>query len=761
MGRNEDPGLCLMGARMLLGHVTELKAQAEAARDMDVEGVHQMRVASRRLRAGLPVFSSCFKSNQYDRWRRGIKGITKALGEARDIDVQVGYLTALSGRSAGPGQAGIALVLERKAGQRAEVQEQVLGWLDNMKEEGVISEMEDRLSKAMSRYQSKGTEVRSRAGYAAGLANVTLRVTAVLALEWSVTDPSAVKEHHALRIACKRLRYTLEAFRPLFDDQLKPEIGELKQVQDLLGEMHDCDVWLAGIGALRGDLLSSPGTDPAALDAGLEIIRTDRSEERSRLYGELAVKWPALRQKRFFERLGERFEAGMSLAELAVPVVDAAAPVKLVVVSDVHGNLDALDAVLEDARKRGAGAIVNLGDMVGTGAYPEEVVRKLSDDRVLSVAGNFDIKVLEFSRASQRPKVRSVKGAIVAAAARDLSEDSLNFISSLPPELRLEVRGKRLLMVHASPADPDEHLGPETPEERLLELGRIADADIVLVGHSHRPFVRQAGGVLFANPGSVGRPGDHDPRASYAILDTKDFSVEVHRVEYDVEAAVKALLEKGLPEKLGDVLRHGLSSSEAQGRRTLPRTNAARMELLEIAARRMNTDHRHAEQVVKLASILFRQLRPLHGLGGKDRFLLEAAALLHDVGIAEGVKGHHKASYRLIMEQALPLTPEEKRMVACLARFHRKRAPTGDEPELAPLSPEELKRFMHLASMLRVADGLDYSHERTVKDLECAIGEGEVAIKVVSATDHTAEVEAAQFKADLFERTFRRKVVFP
>jgi putative phosphoesterase len=105
-----------------------------------------------------------------------------------------------------------------------------------------------------------------------------------------------------------------------------------------------------------------------------------------------------------------------------------------------------------------------------------------------------------------------VKGAIVAAAARDLSEDSLNFIASLPPEIRLEVLGKKILLVHASPGDPDEHLGPETTEERLAELGRIADADIVLVGHSHKPFVREVNGVLFANPGSVGRPGDHDPR---------------------------------------------------------------------------------------------------------------------------------------------------------------------------------------------------------------------------------------------------------
>jgi putative phosphoesterase len=672
----------------------------------------------------------------------------------------VEYLRSLAEKVPESARPGVQIVLDHKITQRNEIQEQVLGWLDNLKEEAILEEMSLRFSKMAQRLGSQKAEMRSRASYAAGLANISLRVNNVLKMERWIKDPNAIAEHHALRIAAKRLRYTAEMFRPLFDDQLKKEIAELKSVQDVLGEMHDCDVWLAEIDHLAEYIGETPGVDKSALTAGLEAIRSDRAAERSKLYSELTVKWEKLRQERYFERLGDRFQAGLSFRENSVPVMSQETPAKLAIISDVHGNLDALRAVMDDAKSKGAGAFINLGDMVGTGAYPEEVVKLLSGDNVLSVVGNFDIKVLEFSRAAHRPRVRSVKGAIVAAAARDLSEESIDFIASLPPELRLEVLGKKILMVHASPADPDEHLGPETPEERLAELGRVADADIVLVGHSHKPFVREVNGVLFANPGSVGRPGDHDPRASYAILDTKDFTITTHRVEYDVEGAIKALLEKGLPEKLADVLRQGLSSNEVQGRKPLPKTGIARMELLEIAARRMNTDHRHAEQVLKLSTILFRKLRPLHGLGGKDRFLLEAAALLHDVGLAEGVKGHHKASYRLIMEQSLPFTPEEKKMVACIARFHRKRAPKGDEPELSSFSTADLKRFMYLASMLRVADGLDYHHDQAVKDINCEISDAAVTLAIKSSSDHTAEVEAAKFKSDLFERTFERKVVF-
>lgn len=746
---------------MLLKQVEELKAQIKATEKMDEEGVHQMRVASRRLRAGLPIFSSCFKEGQYERWRGSIKGITGALGEARDTDVQIVYLRSFLEKTTEQQRPGVQALLDKKLELRRDQQESILGWLDNLKDEGSLEEMEEKLSKVEKQLKSKDAEVRSRASYAAGMANVNQKVEKALKLEGCIPDPQARLQHHALRIAMKRLRYTAEAFRPLFDDQLKPEITALKGVQDLLGEMHDCDVWLASMDQIAADLASDCG-DRAAIMPGLDAIKEDREKEHGRLHSLLVERWHELRAGRFFEKLGERFQAGLSNKDIPLPIMDTAhGPAKIAIISDVHGNLDALDAVMEDARKHEVGAFINLGDMVGSGAYPEEVVKKLSGDHVLSVAGNFDLKVLEFSRASKRPRVRSVKGAVVAAAARDLSEDSISFIASLPPEIRLEVLGKRILMVHASPADPDEHLDGETPESRLKELADISDADIVLVGHSHKPFVRQVGDVLFANPGSVGRPGDHDPRASYAILDTKDFSVEVYRVEYDIEAAVRAIQEKGLPPVLGDVLRKGLSSNEVQGeRKRPPRQGVGKLEEVEVVARKLNMDHPHSEQVLKLAALMFRDLKTLHGLSGKDRFLLEAGCLLHDIGFTEGRKGHHWASYRMIMEQKLPLNPQDKRMVACLARYHRKRPPKDGDPELSGLDKEEVERMTKLAAMLRVADGLDYRHEGIVKSIECQVGPESVVIKLDASSDPSLEVEAATSKADLFQEVFAREVRF-
>ena len=88
-------------------------------------------------------------------------------------------------------------------------------------------------------------------------------------------------------------------------------------------------------------------------------------------------------------------------------------PAKLAIVSDVHGNLEALKAVMAHAKVQGAGGFINLGDMVGSGPCPEEVVSMMRGDHFLSVVGNFDLKVLEFTRASKRPKASSVKGAVM------------------------------------------------------------------------------------------------------------------------------------------------------------------------------------------------------------------------------------------------------------------------------------------------------------------------------------------------------------
>ncbi|MBM4041807.1 MAG: metallophosphoesterase family protein [Planctomycetes bacterium] len=227
---------------------------------------------------------------------------------------------------------------------------------------------------------------------------------------------------------------------------------------------------------------------------------------------------------------------------------------------DVHANLPALEAVLADAAPRGPEGIWNVGDFVGYGAFPDEVVKRLRDAGAVSIVGNYDLKVLEFrKRRKELRKKRSEKWLAFRWAYENLSKKSRKYLRSLPGEVRLEAKGWRILVTHGSPESNEEHLWPDTPVERLRELAGMAKADAVLCGHSHQAFARKVAGVWSINPGSVGRPDDGDPRASYAMLSITRRGIRTthHRVEYDVARAVAAIRQAGLPEAFAQMLLRG------------------------------------------------------------------------------------------------------------------------------------------------------------------------------------------------------------
>jgi S-adenosylmethionine hydrolase len=126
------------------------------------------------------------------------------------------------------------------------------------------------------------------------------------------------------------------------------------------------------------------------------------------------------------------------------------------------------------------------------------------------------------------------------------------------------IKGHRIVMTHGSPASINEHLHPDTPEAHLKELAAMANAEMILCGHSHQSFLRKVGDVQFINPGTVGRPDDGDPRASYAILDFSegDVKVEFHRIPYDIASAIRSMRQTGLPEIFSQVLAQGLSYND-------------------------------------------------------------------------------------------------------------------------------------------------------------------------------------------------------
>jgi putative phosphoesterase len=211
------------------------------------------------------------------------------------------------------------------------------------------------------------------------------------------------------------------------------------------------------------------------------------------------------------------------------------------VLSDVHGNLPALEAVLRDAAGRSLEALLHLGDLVGYGQAPDEVVARVRAEGISGVVGDWDLAVLH---PDPLEGLRSFGGSEPADGRRRfewtrerISEETRAYLRELPAQLRVEEGPLAYLFTHGSPEHADEPLFAEVPEERLLELFTGTGADVLLVGHTHRPQVREVGACLLLNPGSVGVPSGSEPRASYLILDTTNgLRVEHVQVEFGVES---------------------------------------------------------------------------------------------------------------------------------------------------------------------------------------------------------------------------------
>ncbi len=169
----------------------------------------------------------------------------------------------------------------------------------------------------------------------------------------------------------------------------------------------------------------------------------------------------------------------------------------------------------------------------------------------------------------------------------------------------------------------------------------------------------------------------------------------------------------------------------------------------------------HTNQVTRLALIIYDELQDLHKLSDPERFWLECGAMLHDIGWVHGQKSHHKESLRMILEsELLPLDNKEKLIVASIARYHRKALPSLRHDHFAALEPNEREMVSKLAAILRIADGLDYTHNNVISDIRCEVKPKKVVFWCQAGHAAQMEFEHAAGKADLFTQEFDRKVIF-
>lgn len=168
----------------------------------------------------------------------------------------------------------------------------------------------------------------------------------------------------------------------------------------------------------------------------------------------------------------------------------------------------------------------------------------------------------------------------------------------------------------------------------------------------------------------------------------------------------------------------------------------------------------HAVQVRKLALALFDQLKDLHKLGDRERRILEAGALLHDIGFSISASKHHKHSYRLIRAQKLPgFTVEEVELMANVARYHRKAYPKENHPNLRRMNPEERDVVSKLSGILRLADGMDRSHRSSVREVHCGVWGDRLFVQVSGGPEIEGDILGGDRKRGLFEQAYGVKVV--
>jgi putative phosphoesterase len=234
-------------------------------------------------------------------------------------------------------------------------------------------------------------------------------------------------------------------------------------------------------------------------------------------------------------------------------------PVRIAIFSDVHGNLPSLEAVLADIRAQQVDAVYCLGDLVGYGASPDECTERIRTLAIPTVMGNYDDGV-GFDRdecgcAYTNPVDQALGDRSLMWTRNHTTTENKAFLRSLKKEIRLEDEGRRVLLVHGSPRRMNEYLFEDRPISSFQRLAAASHADIIVFGHTHKPFAKQVDGVLFVNDGSVGKPKDLDPRARYVVL--QDGAVEFRRVAYDVAAAARMIRDTDLPHEFAADIETG------------------------------------------------------------------------------------------------------------------------------------------------------------------------------------------------------------
>ncbi len=234
---------------------------------------------------------------------------------------------------------------------------------------------------------------------------------------------------------------------------------------------------------------------------------------------------------------------------------------KFAVFGDIHGNIEALKAAYDAARAAGAEKIYHLGDLGGYSPFVNEVVEFLIEHTIDGVQGNYDETVAHDREhcgcKAEDPIQEEMANRSFAWTKEHASRKTKEFLGNLPPEITFTDHGRKVALFHATPLKNNLYWHEARPEKFYQEMAGKIDANVLIYGHTHKPYRKDVGNKIFINAGSVGKPKDGDPRACVALIEisAERVRVEFLRIPYDVEKTAAAIIASGLPAYFVDKLR--------------------------------------------------------------------------------------------------------------------------------------------------------------------------------------------------------------
>jgi len=319
MAKKVQKAVCIFGANYMLEQINQLNKEISGALALDdIEYIHRLRVASRRLRNGLELFQECFPGKKFQAHQENIRQITKALGKARDLDIQIECVEQQYDKLPDPRyKFGYSRLLLRLRQQRVKAQQKVAQTLNQLQDAQILDKMRSQLETMTAGSQNMYLFTPSL--YKMSFNAINDRLEDFLSYQDDVHQPENTEKLHAMRISGKHLRYTLEIFAPIYEQALLPYIQYMKELQDQLGEFHDADVWITWLPQfiLKEqqriiDYFGNSGPLKRLLP-GFKYLIEDRQKARDLQYQAFLATWNDLQEENVWQSMIELLQTPINV----------------------------------------------------------------------------------------------------------------------------------------------------------------------------------------------------------------------------------------------------------------------------------------------------------------------------------------------------------------------------------------------------------------------------------------------------------------